>query len=154
MPATALQLEQWPIGRLVEYERNPRKNDDVVDRMAQAIMEFGFRIPIVARSDGLVVDGHLRLKAARVLGLDRGAISAGLMGYNGCLVGCAFSVFLGQPVYAATEVSAHCTQADLWMSAHGRVYDVTRLLADGKHPGGAKSAGPAPPGWIEIVWTN
>jgi ParB-like chromosome segregation protein Spo0J len=70
MPANALQLEQWPIGRLVEYERNPRKNDDVVDRMAQAIMEFGFRIPIVARSDGLVVDGHLRLKAARALGLD------------------------------------------------------------------------------------
>ena len=70
MPANALQLEQWPIGRLVEYERNPRKNDDVVDQMAQAIMEFGFRIPIVARSDGLVVDGHLRLKAARVLGLD------------------------------------------------------------------------------------
>ena len=70
MSANALQLEQWPICRLVEYERNPRKNDDVVDRMAQAIMEFGFRIPIVARSDGLVVDGHLRLKAARVLGLD------------------------------------------------------------------------------------
>ena len=36
---------------------------------------------------------------ARVLGLDRGAISAGLMGYNGCLVGCAFSVFLGQPAW-------------------------------------------------------
>ena len=70
MSANALQLEQWPIGRLVEYERNPCKNDDVVDRMAQAITEFGFRIPIVARSDGLVVDGHLRLKAARVLGLD------------------------------------------------------------------------------------
>jgi DNA modification methylase len=70
MPANALQLEQWPIGRLVEYERNPRKNDDVVDRMAQAIVEFGFRIPIVVRSDGLVVDGHLRLKAARLLVLD------------------------------------------------------------------------------------
>ncbi len=70
MPANALQLEQWPVGRLVEYERNPRKNDDVVDRMAQAIVEFGFRIPIVARSDGLVVDGHLRLKAARLLGLE------------------------------------------------------------------------------------
>jgi ParB-like chromosome segregation protein Spo0J len=34
-----------------------------------AIKEFGFRIPVVARSDGLVVDGHLRLKAARRLGL-------------------------------------------------------------------------------------
>ncbi|MES2336262.1 MAG: ParB N-terminal domain-containing protein [Pseudomonadota bacterium] len=67
---TALQLEDWPIGRLIEYDRNPRKNDDVVDRMAQAIVEFGFRIPIVARSDGLVVDGHLRLKAARLLGLE------------------------------------------------------------------------------------
>lgn len=67
---STLQLEDWPIGRLIEYDRNPRKNDDVVDRMAQAIVEFGFRIPIVARSDGLVVDGHLRLKAARLLGLE------------------------------------------------------------------------------------
>ena len=37
--------------------------------MASAIREFGFRIPIVAKSDGSVVDGHLRLKAARKLGL-------------------------------------------------------------------------------------
>ena len=34
---------------------------------------------------------------AHVCKLDTGATSAGLMGYNGCLVGCAFSVFLGQP---------------------------------------------------------
>jgi len=54
---------------LVEYARNPRRNDDVVDRMCAAISEFGFRIPIVARSDGTVVDGHLRLKAARRLAL-------------------------------------------------------------------------------------
>jgi DNA modification methylase len=37
--------------------------------MCAAIREFGFRIPVVARSDGSVVDGHLRLKAARRLGL-------------------------------------------------------------------------------------
>jgi DNA modification methylase len=37
--------------------------------MCAAIREFGFRIPIVARSDGTVVDGHLRLKAARRLEL-------------------------------------------------------------------------------------
>ena len=37
--------------------------------MCGAIREFGFRIPIVARSDGSVVDGHLRLKAALRLGL-------------------------------------------------------------------------------------
>ena len=64
-----LKMEQWSIDRLVEYARNPRKNDEVVDRMCGAIREFGFRIPIVARSDGTVVDGHLRLKAARRLEL-------------------------------------------------------------------------------------
>ena len=65
-----LKLEHWAPERLVGYARNPRKNDAVVDRMAEAIREFGFRIPIVARSDGSVVDGHLRLKAAQALGLD------------------------------------------------------------------------------------
>jgi ParB-like chromosome segregation protein Spo0J len=67
--AMALKVEEWPIERLVEYARNPRKNDSEVGRMASAIKEFGFRIPIVAKSDGSVVDGHLRLKAARKLGL-------------------------------------------------------------------------------------
>jgi DNA modification methylase len=38
--------------------------------MAGAIREFGFRIPIIARSTGDVVDGHLRLKAAYHLGLE------------------------------------------------------------------------------------
>jgi DNA modification methylase len=37
--------------------------------MVACIKEFGFRIPIVAKSDGSVVDGHLRLKAAKKLGM-------------------------------------------------------------------------------------
>ena len=64
-----LQVETWPIDRLIPYYRNPRRNDEQVDRMASAIREFGFRIPIVAKSDGSLVDGHLRLKAAQKLGL-------------------------------------------------------------------------------------
>ena len=64
-----LVVEPWPIDRLIPYARNPRKNDEQVDRMCGAIREFGFRIPIVAKSDGTVVDGHLRLKAAQKLGL-------------------------------------------------------------------------------------
>src|SRR5260370_42042497 len=36
--------------------------------MCSSIREFGFKIPVLARSDGEVVDGHLRLKAARKLG--------------------------------------------------------------------------------------
>src|ERR1700738_1843069 len=65
----AMHIEMWPIERLVEYPRNPRKNDAVVDRMCSSIREFGFKIPCLARSDGEVVDGHLRLKAAKKLGI-------------------------------------------------------------------------------------
>ena len=64
-----LTVETWPVGRLIPYARNPRKNDAVVDQMCGVIKEFGFRIPIVAKSDGTVIDGHLRLKAAQRLGL-------------------------------------------------------------------------------------
>jgi hypothetical protein len=66
--AVAQQIEHWPIDKLVFYARNPRKNDAAVDRMCGSIREFGFKIPILARGNGEVVDGHLRLKAARKLG--------------------------------------------------------------------------------------
>ena len=71
MTAQALtqSIASWPIERLVEYVRNPRKNDVAVDRMCGSIREFGFKIPCLVRSDGEVVDGHLRLKAARKLGI-------------------------------------------------------------------------------------
>jgi ParB-like chromosome segregation protein Spo0J len=65
----AQHIEYWPIDKLVFYARNPRKNDAAVDRMCSSIREFGFKIPVLARSDGEVVDGHLRLKAARKLGI-------------------------------------------------------------------------------------
>ncbi|MGD0301261.1 MAG: DNA modification methylase [Bryobacteraceae bacterium] len=62
-----LKVEYWPITKLQPYHRNPRKNDPAVDRMVGSIREFGFKVPVLARSDGEVVDGHLRLKAAKKL---------------------------------------------------------------------------------------
>jgi hypothetical protein len=66
--AQTQQLQFWHIDRLVPYVRNPRKNAAAVDRMCASIREYGFKCPVLARSDGTVVDGHLRLKAARKLG--------------------------------------------------------------------------------------
>ena len=34
---TGLVVQRWPIDRLVEYRRNPRKNDAIVDKMCGAI---------------------------------------------------------------------------------------------------------------------
>ena len=64
-----MQIKMRPVSTLIPYSRNPRKNDHAVDRMAASINEFGFKIPILARSNGEVVDGHLRLKAAQKLGM-------------------------------------------------------------------------------------
>ena len=64
-----MTVEMWQVGALKPYERNPRKNDKVVDRMCASITEYGFKVPCLARSTGEVVDGHLRLKAAVRLGI-------------------------------------------------------------------------------------
>ena len=67
---SAMEIQIWPIDKLVLYARNPRKNDAAVDRMCGSIREFGFKIPCLVRSDGEVIDGHLRLKAARKMGIE------------------------------------------------------------------------------------
>jgi len=64
-----LTIQSWNLSKFVPYFRNPRKNDHAIDRMAASIQQFGFKIPILARSDGEIVDGHLRFKAAQKLGL-------------------------------------------------------------------------------------
>jgi ParB-like nuclease domain len=65
----AQTIEYWPLDRFIPYARNPRKNDHAVDRMVASIREFGFKVPVLARSSGEVIDGHLRLKAAEKLGI-------------------------------------------------------------------------------------
>jgi hypothetical protein len=65
-----MEIQKWSTGDLVEYARNPRKNNHVVDGIAAAIREFGFRVPILVKKDGTVIDGHLRLKAAKKLKME------------------------------------------------------------------------------------
>lgn len=66
-----LHIEKWPVERLRPYERNPRKNDHVVSKMVDALRQFGFRVPLLAKSDGELIDGHLRYKAALAMGMQQ-----------------------------------------------------------------------------------
>ena len=59
------------IDELKPYAMNPRFNDNAVDQVAASIREFGFKVPIVADKDGVIVAGHTRLKAAKQLGLKK-----------------------------------------------------------------------------------
>ena len=44
----SIEIQFSPIDKFVFYTRNPRKNDDAVDRMVASIREFGFKAPLLA----------------------------------------------------------------------------------------------------------
>jgi len=67
-------MEVFEIGidQLIPSQRILRKNDGAVGRMMAAIKEYGMPIPILGRHRGEkieIVDGHLRVKASRKMGL-------------------------------------------------------------------------------------
>lgn len=64
-----MEIVEKKVKDLKPYEKNPRRNDDAVDYVANSIEEFGFKIPIVIDKDNIIVAGHTRLKAAKKLGL-------------------------------------------------------------------------------------
>lgn len=65
-----MAIESWPIDRPTPYERNARKwTMEAIAKVATSIREFGFRQPIVVDSEGVIIIGHLRLTAAKHLGL-------------------------------------------------------------------------------------
>jgi ParB/RepB/Spo0J family partition protein len=59
------------VTQITPYENNPRVNDKAVEAVAASIKEFGFKQPIVVDSQGVIVAGHTRYKAALSLGMDK-----------------------------------------------------------------------------------
>lgn len=66
----AMEIEFRKLSEIQPYHRNPRLNDGAVAQVAASIREFGFRQPIVVDSEGVIVCGHTRWKAAQQLGLE------------------------------------------------------------------------------------
>jgi DNA modification methylase len=66
-----LTIELRSIGDIRPYPNNPRTNDNAVDAVAASIREYGWRQPIVVDSDGVIICGHTRYKAAQKLGMDQ-----------------------------------------------------------------------------------
>ena len=66
-----LKIEYLPVGSLKPYEKNAKKHpSEQIEHIANSIMEFGFRQPLVIDKDNVLVIGHGRLLAAKKLGLD------------------------------------------------------------------------------------
>ena len=65
-----MQIIDLPIDEVTPYENNPRNNEAAVKAVAASIREFGFKVPIVIDSNGVIIAGHTRHKAALQLGLE------------------------------------------------------------------------------------
>ncbi|MBP3573251.1 MAG: ParB N-terminal domain-containing protein [Prevotella sp.] len=66
-----LKIRELDINELVEYEDNPRENAQAVEPVAESIKQFGFKVPIVIDKDNVIITGHTRLRAAKMLGMER-----------------------------------------------------------------------------------
>jgi DNA modification methylase len=66
-----MKIEKWKISDITPYPGNPRQNDAAVDAVAASIQQFGFRQPVVVDTEGVIIVGHTRWKAAVKLGLEK-----------------------------------------------------------------------------------
>ena len=65
-----LKLEMWPTAKPIPYGKNPRKiGSEAVQAVAGSISSFGFRSPIIVDKNGVIINGHTRLLAAKYLDL-------------------------------------------------------------------------------------
>lgn len=71
MEEKELKIKVVKLDEIKPYEKNPRRNDDAVDAVAESIRQFGFKQPIVVDKNMVIVAGHTRYKAAQKLGLDK-----------------------------------------------------------------------------------
>src|SRR5450759_1735374 len=64
----ALQVESWPLERLIPYARNARTHSEQqVAQIAASISAFQFNNPVLVDPDGGIIAGHGRVLAARKL---------------------------------------------------------------------------------------
>ena len=69
-PLTVQLIELWSIDRLRPFDHNARTHSDQqVEQIMASIREFGFVNPILVGPDGVIVAGHARLMAARLLAM-------------------------------------------------------------------------------------
>lgn len=64
-----MQIQSCPIESITPYDRNPRKNDGAISKVAASIEAFGFKQPIVVDKDHVIIVGHTRYLASQQLGL-------------------------------------------------------------------------------------
>ena len=73
-----MNITESKISDIIPYENNPRNNKAAVEKVAESIKEFGFKVPIIVDKGPIIIDmqnvivtGHTRYLAAKKLGLQK-----------------------------------------------------------------------------------
>jgi hypothetical protein len=65
------QITRRPIGALRPYERNARKHSpEQIAQIAASIREWGWTMPVLIDEQDLIIAGHGRVEAAKLIGID------------------------------------------------------------------------------------
>ena len=65
-----MQIVELKLGDIKPYENNPRVNRDAIGKLAEIIKNLGFRNPILVNKDHVIIEGHTRWEACKLLGWD------------------------------------------------------------------------------------
>ena len=66
-----MQIHIISIHDIRAYENNPRKiPEEAIDKVANSIKEFGFKVPVILDKDNIIVAGHTRILAAKKLNIE------------------------------------------------------------------------------------
>ena len=65
------QIVMRPVSELKPYAQNARTHSqEQIEQIATSIREFGFTNPVLATAEGMIVAGHGRIDAAKLLGIE------------------------------------------------------------------------------------
>ncbi len=65
-----MQVVDKQVNDLIPYENNPRNNNEAIPEVAKSIESFGFKVPIIVDRNNIVIAGHTRLEAAKMIGIE------------------------------------------------------------------------------------
>ena len=65
-----LKVTELPTDAILPNPNNPRIIQDAIVPVANSIKEFGFLVPIVVNENNIILAGHARHAAAKLIGLD------------------------------------------------------------------------------------
>lgn len=66
-----MKIVELDVNSLINYDNNPRDNERAIKPVSDSIKQFGFKVPIIVDKNNVIVAGHTRLAAAKLLKMDK-----------------------------------------------------------------------------------